>query len=35
MIAAMDELDEDDLVRILREPKNALTKAVLAGSFEF
>ena len=26
VIATMDELDEDDLVRILREPKNALTK---------
>jgi len=26
VIATMEELDEDDLVRILREPKNALTK---------
>jgi ATP-dependent Clp protease ATP-binding subunit ClpX len=26
VIATMNELDEDDLVRILREPKNALTK---------
>ncbi|MDX1775498.1 MAG: ATP-dependent Clp protease ATP-binding subunit ClpX [Desulfobulbales bacterium] len=26
VIATMQELDEDDLVRILREPKNALTK---------
>jgi ATP-dependent Clp protease ATP-binding subunit ClpX len=26
VIATMDELNEDDLVRILREPKNALTK---------
>jgi len=26
VIATMDELDEEDLVRILREPKNALTK---------
>jgi ATP-dependent Clp protease ATP-binding subunit ClpX len=26
VIATMDELGEDDLVRILREPKNALTK---------
>jgi len=26
VIATMSELDEDDLVRILREPKNALTK---------
>lgn len=26
VIATMKELDEDDLVRILREPKNALTK---------
>jgi ATP-dependent Clp protease ATP-binding subunit ClpX len=26
VIATMDELDEDDLVRILREPKNSLTK---------
>ncbi len=26
VIATMDELEEDDLVRILREPKNALTK---------
>ena len=26
IIATMKELDEDDLVRILREPKNALTK---------
>ncbi len=26
VIATMDELDEDDLVLILREPKNALTK---------
>ena len=26
VIANMDELDEEDLVRILREPKNALTK---------
>jgi len=26
VIATMQELEEDDLVRILREPKNALTK---------
>ena len=26
VIATMDELNEDDLVRILREPKNSLTK---------
>jgi ATP-dependent Clp protease ATP-binding subunit ClpX len=26
VIAAMEELAEDDLVRVLREPKNALTK---------
>lgn len=26
VIATMDELDKDDLIRILREPKNALTK---------
>jgi ATP-dependent Clp protease ATP-binding subunit ClpX len=26
VIASMEELEEDDLVRILREPKNALTK---------
>ena len=26
VVATMSELDEDDLVRILREPKNALTK---------
>ncbi len=26
VVATMDELDENDLVRILREPKNALTK---------
>jgi hypothetical protein len=26
VIATMEELDEDDLIRILKEPKNALTK---------
>jgi ATP-dependent Clp protease ATP-binding subunit ClpX len=28
VIATMEELDEDDLVRILKEPRNALTQAV-------